>query len=91
LISDASAAPRGAGRSALAVTASAGSSTRSLRLLDPALTTRTRPAAGLALFHCGHAQLVISVRESGCSSVIATWFMAAFQRLVVADPLILRV
>src|SRR5579864_5074073 len=41
LMSALSAAPRGAGRSAPAVTSSSGDRTRSLRLLDPALTTRT--------------------------------------------------
>ena len=41
LMSALSAAPRGAGRSAPAVTSSSGDRTRSLRLLDPALTTST--------------------------------------------------
>ena len=56
---------RSRGRSAVSTTASSGSSTRSLRLLDPALTTRIRPAG------VGHAQFAISGASSPSSRVYA--------------------
>ena len=54
--SAASVEPRGAGRSAVATTASSGPRTRSLRLLDPALTTRIRPADAIGCAQDGHVQ-----------------------------------